>query len=185
MKFMQSSILEFSEGKLTKISVKDYEFLCRENPMQYEKTELFEGVIVEKMTKSSKHIFFKHYLVHALQENLPKSFFIQTEDSIRLGDSELEPDISVIYGSFMDYQNTLPETARLIVEISISSLNYDREKAKAYANGNVEEYWILDVENKKVEVFTQPQNGNYLDRKIFTFQEEILAFGKSVSLKDV
>ena len=151
---MQTMILEFPEVKLTKISVKDYEFLCRQNPEQYEKTELFEGVIVEKMTKGSKHIFFKHYLVNAFQEVLPSGFYIQTEDSLRLGGSELEPDISVIGGSFMDYKNALPETARLIVEISISSLSYDRGKAKAYAKGNVEEYWIVDVENKKVEVYT-------------------------------
>ncbi len=181
---MQSSILELLEVKLTKISVKDYEFLCRENPTQYEKTELFEGVIVEKMTKSSEHIFFKHYLVSSLQGILPPGFFIQTEDSIRLSGSELEPDISVISGSFMDYKNTLPETARLIVEISISSLNYDREKAKAYAKGNVEEYWIVDVTNKKVEVYTNPQNGNYLDKKSFDFQNEIPVFGKQISLKN-
>jgi len=182
---MQSSILEFPEIKLTKISVKDYEFLCRENPTQYEKTELFEGVIVEKMTKSSEHIFFKHYLVNSLQGILPPGFFLQTEDSIRLNGSELEPDISVISGSFMDYKNKLPETARLVIEISISSLNYDREKAKAYAKGNIEEYWIVDVTNKKIEVYTNPQNGIYLDKKNFEFESEIPAFGKLVSLKNI
>ena len=44
----RGTILEFPEVKLTKISVKDYELLCRQNPTQYEKTELFEGVIVVK-----------------------------------------------------------------------------------------------------------------------------------------
>ena len=55
---MQGTILEFPEVKLTKISVKDYELLCRQNPTQYEKTELFEGVIVEKITKSNEHNFY-------------------------------------------------------------------------------------------------------------------------------
>ena len=182
---MQNTILEIPEVKITRISVKDYEILCRENPVHFEKTELLEGVIVEKMTKSSEHIFFKHYLVHTLQKILPLGFFIQTEDSLRIGGSKLEPDISVIQGSFMDYKNKLPETARLIIEISISSINYDREKAKAYAQGNVEEYWIVDVENKKVEVFTNPQNGNYSDRKSYEFKNDIPVFGKMVSLKDI
>ncbi|MBP7280147.1 MAG: Uma2 family endonuclease [Leptospiraceae bacterium] len=71
-----------------------------------------------------------------------------------------------------------------MVEISISSLNYDREKAKAYSKGNVEEYWIVDVTNKKVEVYTNPQNGNYLDKKSFDFQSEIPVFGKQISLKN-
>lgn len=64
---MQSTILDFPEVKLTKISVKDYELLCRQNPTQYEKTELFEGVIVEKMTKSNEHNFYSQELFEAIQ----------------------------------------------------------------------------------------------------------------------
>ena len=181
---MQSSILELPEVKLTKISVKDYEFLCRENPTQYEKTELFEGVIVEKMTKSNEHDFYSQELNELIQEVLPRGYFIRRESSIHLLDSDFEPDILVLRGNNKEYRFQKPETARLIVEISISSLNYDREKAKAYSKGNVEEYWIVDVTNKKVEVYTNPQNGNYLDKKSFDFQNEIPVFGKQISLKN-
>ncbi len=48
----------------------------------------------------------------------------------------------------------------------------------------MEEYWIVDVTNKKVEVYTNPQNGNYLDKKSFDFQSEIPVFGKQISLKN-
>ncbi len=181
---VQGSILELTEVRLKRIDVSDYEMLCRNNPLQYEKTELFEGVIVDKMTKSSGHIFFKHYLVNQLQKILPDLFFIQTEDSIRLGESELEPDISVIFGSFMDYKNSIPETARLIVEISVSSLKYDREKAKVYAKGNVQEYWIVDAENRKIEVYTVPENGIYKSKILYDFLDNTPAFDKFVSLKD-
>ena len=182
---MQGTILEFPEVKLTKISVKDYELLCRQNPTQYEKTELFEGVIVEKMTKSNEHNFYSQELFEAIQAVIPSEYFIRRESSIYISESDFEPDILVLFGKNKDYRFKKPETARLIIEISISSLNYDREKAKAYAKGNVEEYWIVDVDNKKVEVFTNPQNGNYLDKKLYTFQEEIPVFEKIVSLKEI
>ena len=181
---MQGTILEIPEVRVTKISVNDYEMLCRNNPGQYEKTELFEGVIIEKMTKSSGHIFFKHYLVHEFQRILPGQFFIQTEDSIRLGESVLEPDISIIAGSFMDYRNSIPEAARLIAEISVSSLKYDREKARVYAKAKVPEYWIIDVENRKVEVYSDPENEIYKSKIIYNFLDEIPVFERTVSLKN-
>lgn len=55
---MNPTLLEFSNIKLTKISKLDYQLLCRENPQHYEKTELLEGVIVDKMTKSNEHKFY-------------------------------------------------------------------------------------------------------------------------------
>lgn len=182
---MQSSILEFPEVKLTKISVKDYEFLCRENPVQYEKTELFEGVIVEKTTKSNEHDFYSQEFYELIQGILPEGYFIRRESSIHLPDSDFEPDILVLSGKNKDYRFQKPETARLIIEISISSLNYDREKAKAYAKGNVEEYWIVDVANKSVEVYTNPQAGVYQEQKKFDFQKEIPLFEKTISLKHI
>ena len=50
---MALAIYEIPEVKLTLISPKDYELLSRENPNSYKNTELFEGVIIEKMIKSS------------------------------------------------------------------------------------------------------------------------------------
>ena len=182
---MQTMILELPEIKLSRISIKDYEILCRENPLQFEKTELFEGMIVEKMTKSNEHDFFSQAIYELIQTVLPKGYFIRRESSINLLDSDLEPDILVLQGTNKDYRFQKPTTARLIIEISISSLNYDRNKAKSYASGLVEEYWIVDVENKKVEVYTNPQNENYLNKKIYDFNEEIEVFGKIISLKEL
>ncbi len=182
---MQTMILELPEVKLARISLEDYEILCRENPMQFEKTELFEGMIVEKMTKSNEHDFFSQEFYELIQLVLPNGYFIRRESSIHLLNSDFEPDILILRGTNKDYRFQKPTTARLIIEISISSLNYDRNKSKSYALGLVEEYWIVDVENKKVEVYTNPQNGNYLDKKNYDFKEEIKIFGKIISLKEL
>ena len=180
---MALAIYEIPEVKLTLISPQDYELLCRENPNSYKNTELFEGVIIEKMTKSSEHIFWKHFITNSLQKILPPNYFIRYEDVLLLGQSELEPDISIVSGNFMDYRDTFPKTARLVIEISVTSLMYDREKARAYASGNVDEYWIVDTKAQKIEVFTQAKANEYIDKKIYKFSDNIPIFESFISPK--
>jgi Uma2 family endonuclease len=180
---MALAIYEIPEVKLTLISLQDYELLCRENPNSYKNTELFEGIIIDKMTKISEHIFWKHFITNSLQKILPPNFFIRNEDVIQLGPSELEPDISIVSGNFMDYRDTFPKTARLVIEISITSLQYDREKARAYATGKVDEYWIIDTKGKKVEVYTKAIGNEFIDKIIYNFSDNIPIFDSFISLK--
>ncbi len=182
---MSAGLLEISNIQLTKITVDDYALLCRENPLHYEKTELLEGVIIDKMTKSNDHDFYSQVFFEAIQKVLPADFFIRAEKGILFSDSELEPDISVVKGKVQDYRNAKPTTARLVIEIAISSLSYDREKGKTYAKGQVDEYWIVDVSGKCVEVYTHPKSDSYSEKKIFSLIEEISVFGLSISLKEI
>lgn len=179
---MSTVFLEHPKVRLGFIPVKDYEFLCRENPLQYENTELFEGVIVEKMTKSHEHDFYSQELSEVIQAVLPPGFFIRRESGIQINDSDFEPDILVLPGKNQDYRHKKPDSARLIIEIAVSSLSYDREKSKAYAKGNVEEYWIVDVLNRKVEIYQSPKDGIYTNIRIFAFEDEIPVFSEKISL---
>lgn len=181
---MAMAIHEIPNVKLTRISPSDYELLCRENPEQYKNTELFEGVIIEKITKSTKHIFLKNFITESLKKILPNHFYIRNEDVLLLGDSELEPDISVVVGSFFDYKDIFPTTAQLVIEISVSSLNYDREKRRAYAKAKVEEYWIVDTKAGQIEVYSKPSDEEYIDKKVYNFTDSIPVFEGTVSLKE-
>jgi Uma2 family endonuclease len=182
---MSANLLEISDIKLTKISKEDYALLCRENPLHYKKTELLEGVIIDKMTKSNEHDFYSQVFFEAIQKILPNDFIIRIEKGINFIDSELEPDISIVQGKIQDYRNQKPSTAKLIVEISVSSISYDREKGKTYAKGFVDEYWIVDVSGKCVEVYTHPSGNTYSEKRIFSSQEDIPLFEKSISLKEI
>lgn len=179
---MSTVFLEFPKVRLGKIPATDYEYLCRENPIQYQNTELFEGVIVEKMTKSHEYDFYSQELSEAIQAVLPSGFFIRRESGIQINDSDFEPDILVLAGKNKDYRHKKPDSARLIIEIAVSSLSYDREKSRAYAKGNVEEYWIVDVLNREVEIYQSPKGSIYTDVRIFSFEEEIPVFSARISL---
>ncbi|MEM4271177.1 MAG: Uma2 family endonuclease [Candidatus Pacearchaeota archaeon] len=176
--------MELSEIKqrIQPLSLEDYQALCELEPERYARTELFRGVIIQKMTKSSEHDYFSQIFAEEIRSILPKEYFLRTEKGVQTQDSELEPDISVIFGSPKDYKHKKPKTARLIVEIAVSSLEYDREKAIDYAQTNVEEYWIVDINNEVVEVCLHPTSNGYNTKKIYHKTEKIPLFEKELDL---
>ena len=72
---------------------------------------------------------------------------------------EPEPDIAIIRGTNDDYKHRTPEPAdvALLVEVSETTLRSDRgEKWTAYAKGGIPVYWIVNLVDRQVEVYTEP-----------------------------
>lgn len=68
------------------------------------------------------------------------------------------PDLAVVPGSIRDYANQTPTSAVLVVEISESSLPIDTtKKVELYATASVPDYWVIDLENRKLHVFRDPE----------------------------
>ncbi len=75
-------------------------------------------------------------------------------------DSEPQPDIAIV--PLGDYAQRHPDRAHLLVEVADTSLDFDREvKGPLYAASDVSEYWLVDVNAKAVEVYTEPKDGRY------------------------
>ncbi|MCB1158467.1 MAG: Uma2 family endonuclease [Leptospiraceae bacterium] len=180
-KKLDPELLQDAAEQLYLIPVDLYHQMLELDP-GLEKTELFEGVILRKMTKSTEHNFYTNLLYELLRELKPSGTFIQTEKTIQLERSELEPDISIVEGSMWDFIKRHPRKALLIVEVSKTSLAYDRQKLPLYAEAGVEEYWIVDVNTKVLEIYKQPREKMYMIQKSFTFQDEIPVFGKTIKL---
>jgi hypothetical protein len=67
------------------------------------------------------------------------------------------PDIAVVPGGPRDYLAAHPTTARLVVEVADSTLSLDlTEKAELYATANIGDYWVVDVENRRLIVLRDP-----------------------------
>ncbi len=50
-----------------------------------------------------------------------------------------------------------PADTALVIEVSASSLYYNRtDKARIYARASIPVYWVVNVIDKVIEVFTQP-----------------------------
>lgn len=131
-----------------------------------ERSELLRGVIVEKMPKSILHIKLACELFALLFTTLGSRFWVRQEAPLTLGDSEPEPDISVVAGTAREYLQH-PKTAKLVVEVSVTTLSEDRDLATIYAEAGVEEYWIINAADRCIEVFTLPTDGVYSNRAVF------------------
>jgi Uma2 family endonuclease len=97
-----------------------------------ERAELIGGVIIEKTRKCFLHTKLSDALIEFLRMDVSGLFWIRQEAPLTLKDSEPEPDISIVDGRRDDYHEH-PVTARLVVEVSVSSLLADREMAAIYA----------------------------------------------------
>lgn len=131
-----------------------------------QKTELIRGVIFEKMSKSPLHHFLLETISEILNTVLPQSDLIRNEAPLTFKDSAPEPDIAVVHGPRALYRRQHPRTARLIIEIAISSEPLDREKAAIYAEAGVEEYWIVLPDRGVIERFFGTGAAGYAQHEI-------------------
>jgi Uma2 family endonuclease len=90
---------------------------------------------------------------------------------ITLEDSEPEPDLAVVIGRRLDYRDRHPNAKEieLVIEVADSSLDRDRTlKQKIYAKSGIPNYWILNLTDLTVEVYTQQsEQGIYQDCQVF------------------
>ena len=127
-----------------------------------EKTELLRGVIVEKMTKSPLHTWMVQRLLNWFDSRVQPQAHVRKEEPITLDVSEPEPDLAIVDGSPDDYRTCHPTTARLVIEVAVSSEDLDRAKADDFAQAQVPEYWIVLPNKRSIEVLTEPSSSGYM-----------------------
>ena len=145
------------------------------------RTELIRGILIEKRSKSPLHSSIARRLFMLLQGAIPPGFILLREDPLTFKDSEPEPDLAIVRGEELDFANSHPTTAELVIEIAISSVTLDREKAAIYAEAGVAEYWTVLPAERRVEVYRRPELGAYLE--ISVAQGDVLL--TTVSLPEV
>jgi Uma2 family endonuclease len=91
-------------------------------------------------------------------------------------DSLPEPDLAVVKGQPLDYQHRHPvgvETL-LVVELARTSQAVDRRKARIYATAGVPVYWLIDLTEHRIEIFSQPSAvGTFTQQHMLSRGEEI------------
>lgn len=127
-----------------------------------DRVELIDGEIVEMAAVNVKHANCVGELTMLFAQSLPGGVKLRVQDSVRLNDiRQLQPDLLLIEGRKYDTIPT-PHDVLLLVEVSDSSLAYDRgKKMLMYAAVGIVEYWIADVNERVVERFAEPQRGVY------------------------
>jgi Uma2 family endonuclease len=122
--------------------------------------ELLEGNLVRKMSRGSPHDSSLMVLIKRLFKSVPQGWEVRGQSAITLpSGSEPEPDVAVVRGDESTFRNRHPGPADigLIIEVADSSLLIDRDdKGSIYARAKLPVYWVVNVVDKIIEVYTQP-----------------------------
>lgn len=125
--------------------------------------ELIRGYVLEKSVPGPPHSKTTSRLYRRLSALFPEAgWFVGSQDSITLTGSEPEPDFFAAVGpdDRYDDRHPGPKDLVLVVEVSDSSLGFDRgTKLAVYAASKIVQYWIIDVNARRVEVYTNPRGG--------------------------
>jgi Uma2 family endonuclease len=129
------------------------------------KVELIYGQLVAKMPIGTKHSGMVNALANVLFSKLTQRAVISVQNPVALHEfSEPEPDLSVLRPPVLSYQERHPEPADIffLIEVADSSLRFDREgKVPLYASCDIPETWLVDVNDKAITIFSQPDGTAY------------------------
>lgn len=156
------------------------------------RVELIEGEIIEMTPMKTLHATALALVVELLGSFLSKEFIIRSQLPMTFGKiNEPEPDVAVVKGKIRDFAAAHPKTAMLVVEVSDSTLRYDQtKKAALYAKNKIEEYWILNLKNRCLEVYRRPINDKtlghiYAEIQIITETESIAPLAAPSALVNI
>jgi len=132
------------------------------------RVELIDGEIIEMAPIGSSHSGNVKRFIRLFSRVIANQAILAVQDPVVLSsDSEPEPDIALLRWRADDYEQSHPhpEDVLLLIEVSDSTLRYDRDvKIPLYAKNGIPEVWLLDIQNRQLEIYREPINGIYQQR---------------------
>ena len=120
--------------------------------------ELIGGQLIVAEPQGTYHFTGVRAAGEALRVAFGAGWDVRGQGPVALDDeSEPEPDVAVVRGSFRDYVAEHPSRPVLVVEVSESSLRLDRHhKGSVYARAGLADYWIVNLVDRVLEVYRDP-----------------------------
>ncbi|HAC65635.1 MAG TPA: hypothetical protein DCF68_19415 [Cyanothece sp. UBA12306] len=149
---------------IAKWTVEDYHKMIEADILSDRKVELILGEILEMSPESPWHHFINLTVADYLRSLLGQQIVVSEAHPITLSDSEPEPDIAIVRSPNTLYINRhpYPEDIYWLIEISDSTLTKDLGiKKQTYALAKIPEYWVINLQQKVLKVFQNPQEDYY------------------------
>jgi Uma2 family endonuclease len=145
-------------------TVDDYIHLCEEEWFAGRRVQLVGGRIYEWPPSNN----FETASIHRGRDELERVFgpdcWVRIRGSLALGPASMpDPDLAVVAGAPHTHPpRGYPCTALLVVEVADITLDFDRTtKASVYAAGGIADYWVVNLVDRRLEVFRQPSAAGY------------------------
>ena len=133
-----------------------------------DRTELIDGYLIEMTAQNAPHraaIVNGTKLFVDLLRNTRYS--VQVQSTLPLDCRNVpEPDFAIFRGDGSDLLDGEPDEVPLIVEVSDTTLTYDRTtKLVCYASNDIPEYWIVNLQTQTLECYRNPAADEYRERR--------------------
>jgi Uma2 family endonuclease len=155
---MQPTFLD--DASLGRLTVAQYQRMIEHGVITHaDKLELLEGYLVRKMSRNLPHDGTVQFIDEVLRPALPPGWRLRCQLTVVLSDSQPEPDFAIARGDAKTYLTRHPTVADvgLLIEVADSSLLRDQQdKTRIYARAGIPVYWIINLVDRRVEVYTQP-----------------------------
>jgi Uma2 family endonuclease len=159
-----------------RLDIEQYHQLCGSGIIP-ERTELLEGIVLEKMGKSSVHTWTVGFLEEWIRAHLPDHLYLRVEQPLTMGESEPEPDLALIEGHRGLFRELHPTSAILVVEVAITTIELDRAKAEIYARDGVPQYLLVLPKQQQLQVYDGLSEGRYQSLRTATKEDSIVMNG--------
>lgn len=177
VKFFMMNIQAQPQPRRLRFSVDEYYQMIELGMLKdYEKAEIIEGELIQKMPIGDKHAAVVNTLNRFFVKSVSDDILVSVQNPVRLSDfNEPEPDFVLAdLTKFDGKRHPRPAETLLIVEVSDSTLKYDRDtKLALYAEAEIPEVWIVNLKNDIIEVHQKPSVGIYQLAQIFKRGERV------------
>ena len=146
------------------LRVEEYEEMGRTGILgPEERVELIHGEIVRMSPQNPLHSDCIERLTHLFVERLKCKPRVRVQLPVTLDDwNAPEPDLANVRPQSYAERHPGPKDIFLVVEVAVTTLAYDRQvKLPLYAGAGVPEVWIVNFDDRVVEVYRDPANGGY------------------------
>lgn len=153
-------------GEMT-FSVADYHKMMEIGVLPEDRTtEILEGKLIKIMPIGSRHASVVAKLAKSLERQIGDEMIVWAQNPVAVNDqNEPIPDVALLRWRDDFYADELP-TAKdvlLIIEVADSTLATDRKyKTRLYAEAEIPEVWIVNLQREIIEVYRQPQYETYV-----------------------
>ena len=143
---------------LRRWTVDEYYKIYEAGLLDGQRVELIDGEILLMSPMAAPHAICVMKTQYALIDALPRRLIVRVQLPLRMfSRTEPEPDLAIIEREVAFDLSQNPSTAALVIEVSDSTLQADQTtKMSLYAAANIPEYWILNLQNRRLEVHRQP-----------------------------
>ena len=170
----------------------EYERLVELGVFDGDPVELIGGELMVAEPQGVYHATVLGAVDDALRAAIPRGWIVRAQMPVSLDyDSAPEPDLVIVRGTRADYRGAHPMIPGLAIEVSDSSLAFDRtRKGSLYARAGVPEYWIVNAVERLLEIYrdaapdvTAPYGYSY--RSVERLLPPASAAARSVPMKAV